>query len=500
MKKNRRKIIIFILAGILSIKIIVTLVALPKITVDYVAKYNEVTKPVDFKEGENAADYYLKAGKLYKRPPEKLYSSILVARWSNDNTLDFSNNDPNDLPLMEKWLKSNKPALDQIKLAVQKPYCWFKRESEKGYTSGIVYSEIAIVRDLSQALIYSAKLKAFDNNFRSAIDESIVCYRVGQHYCRPELSIIEQLAGIRIKSDAIETAMDILFYSNPTSEELKYFQDSLQTILNSDSYVMSVDTEKIFLYDLVQRTYLDWIRGINRPAFRLMKQFYCMCGDSNFLWINAFVGPSRHKIIRQTDRLFEIYGKIKDKTQWKIHHQYSEQLNEIERINESNFFMELLSPSFIRAFSEFQKSNAQTESLITVLAILRFQADNSRLPATLEELVLSKYMENLPKDPYSEGNLIYRTTGDGFKLYSVGENFEDNNGEPIITEEETMLGFPGMSMPPGMLHAYPPSAKKAKKSARKTKPTIGKVRKTIYKDIIFWPVIENLIKYETIEK
>ncbi len=497
MKKHRLKIIIFILAGILLAKIIVTLVALPKITIDYVARYNELTKPAEFAPERNAADHIQKACELYIIPSTKLRDFNSTIRRNEEATQIFNSNDPNSLLLLEKWIVSNKPALDQIKLAIQKPYCWFERKSEKGYASGILCPERSTTGDLSRLLISSAKLNVYKNNFRASIDDIIDCYRVGQLYCRENLSIIEQFMGTRIRQDAVKTALYILPHSSPGTEELKHFQDSLQTILDNDSYIMGSETEKIFMYDAVQRIFLDWKRGINRPAFRLMNQFRCMCNDNNFLWINAFVGPSRHEVIRQIDRLFELYDQLRDKTQWQIHHQYTEQLDEIDKIVESNFFMKILAPPLHRIFSTFQDSNAQTEALIAVLAILRFQADNSKLPATLEELISSGYLKNLPKDPYSEGNLIYRIIGDEFKLYSIGKDFEDNNGELIITEEKTKLGFPRM---PGMLPAYPPSAKKDKKFARKIKPTTGKVKKTEYKDIIYWPVIENMVKYERIEK
>jgi len=475
MKISKFKIIVLILASILLAKIIITLVALPKASIDYTAEYNELTKPADFTPEENAADYYLKACELYIEPSEELYSSHLMVEWYEDKASFLTDIDPEDLLLLEQWIISNQPAIDQIRLAIPKPYCWFQRKSETGHALGITFPEATTIRHISEVFIYSARLNAIKKNFRSAIDDIIDCYHIGQHQCWENISIIDQYLGIRIKTNAIKTALDILSYSKPAPEELEYFQDSLQAIIDTDSYIPGLEAEKLFLYDNVQRIYLDWIRGINRPAFRVLCGIRCLCDDNNFLWVNAFVGSSRGEILSQIDRFFDLHNQLRDKTQWQIHHQYANQLSEIEAMSESNFFMELCAPPSIRVFSLSQKQKAQAEALIAVLAILRYKADNNRLPETLEELIANGYLNHLPQDPYSEGNLRYRVLNDDFVLYSIGEDFEDNNGEPIIIEEDTMFGFPKTEMP-GMTPL--------KDRPQKT------IKRTVYNDVVYWPVTD----------
>ena len=71
MKISKFKLILIIVILLLSAKIIIALVALPKATVDYVAKYNELTQPADFIPEKNAADYYLRAEELYIEQSEE---------------------------------------------------------------------------------------------------------------------------------------------------------------------------------------------------------------------------------------------------------------------------------------------------------------------------------------------------------------------------------------------------------------------------------------------
>jgi len=480
MKIRKFKIILLILVVILLAKIIVTLFALPKATIDYVAQYNEITKPIDFTPENNAADYYLKAAGLYKEQPRELFNSEVIYKWE-DGRLTIDELPSETINQLEDWVESNKPAFEQVKLALQKPYFWFKKESDNGSTMNITYIEISSMKNIAEALLYSAKLKVSKKDFISAADDIIESYRIGQHLCRDNFSRIEQYAGISTKNEATKTMMGILTHSNPKLEQLEYFQDLFQNTIDNDKYIPSTSTEKVFQYDVIQRIYLNWVWGINKPSFRVLHGIVCLCGDNNFLWVQAFVGPSQSKVIYQIDRIFDLYEQLRDKTPWQIQHQYIEQLDEIKAINESNFFMEMFGCPFGRLFFVSQETKTQTEALITVLAILRFKADNNRLPETLDELVSVGYIKKLPQDPYSENILVYKLVDEDFKLYSVGGDFEDNNGEPVMIESNVGCGFNRMDIP-GMPFS----------------PSSGTIKRPFLKDIIYWPEMKKPVGYQQI--
>lgn len=467
------------------------LVVLPKPPIDYVAIYNELTKPADFSPENNAADHYLRAGELYIEQPEELVTSNLMQNWSEVKAQNYGDIDPNELQLLESWLTSNKPAIDQIQLALQKPYCWFERKTDRGTVLGITFPESHVMRIVYQVFTYSAKLNSLKGDFKSAAENLIDCYRIGQHQCRDNLSVIEQFAGIRIKNHTISTALDVLANSEPSDEQLKYFQTSLQDIVSDEDYTPGLSTEKIFLYDVVQHVYLDWIRGINKPSFRVLLGYVSLCDDHiNNMWVNAFVGPSRQKILKQIESLFETYDQIKDKTPWQIHHQHTNQVKTIKNIVDNDFFMRFWGPTYFSLFSNFQNADSQTEALITVLGILRFKADNNRFPETLQELLSKGYIDYLPKDPYSEGDLMYRVLDDDFVLYSFGKDFEDNNGEVIIVERDQRFGLKGMAMPKMPSQSPVPTNKEEVTSSQSPQ----KIKETVYKDIVYWPVT-NIPEY-----
>jgi hypothetical protein len=67
-------------------------------------------------------------------------------------------------------------------------------------------------------------------------------------------------------------------------------------------------------------------------------------------------------------------------------------------------------------------------ALIAVLGVLRYKQDIGGYPAGLSELVEGDYISQLPRDFYSNGPMRYKIIDDGFMLYSIGLNFEDNGG------------------------------------------------------------------------
>ena len=71
--------------------------------------------------------------------------------------------------------------------------------------------------------------------------------------------------------------------------------------------------------------------------------------------------------------------------------------------------------------------SAMKEILQTHLAIHLFQLDENHLPETIDRLV-PKYLSSVPQDPFATGPMIYRLSDEGYLLYSVGANRQDDGG------------------------------------------------------------------------
>jgi hypothetical protein len=94
-----------------------------------------------------------------------------------------------------------------------------------------------------------------------------------------------------------------------------------------------------------------------------------------------------------------------------------------------SIFVALMTPAAGAAWSAEDRWRMQSELTKLAFALAAYHAKHSRYPANLTTLV-PKYLKEVPKDIFNDdGDLHYAWTGDGYLLYSVGENGKDDGGK-----------------------------------------------------------------------
>lgn len=77
---------------------------------------------------------------------------------------------------------------------------------------------------------------------------------------------------------------------------------------------------------------------------------------------------------------------------------------------------------------EFEtKSTASNRAASTAAAIEMYALDRGELPESLSDLVPA-YMPSVPVDPFDGNELRYAQTEEGYSVYSIGSNLNDDNG------------------------------------------------------------------------
>ncbi len=437
MKILKHKRLIFTVIGVVlalfAIKAFFFFTAKPKVTVDYLAQYNEYAKPENFDPDKNAAPYYQKAFDAFIGLPDNLKH---LDPWTDVNAQDKA--------MLEKWLASNAQAFDYFKKAVKKPYCWVERipSDSPPQMGNFTPFEVNSYNDFTKALIWNIRIHADNQQFQLAFDNLLDCYRAGEHKCRPNLLLFEQLLGLKLKNTAIEYAYFLIDRYKIDPMILRNFQEALSAQFNSNHFVPSLQTQKFEAYDLLQRTFVDNGKGTGRLAWSAGWPKN-MCGNTNqFAELKmrlqcCLFGPTKKEIEAQIDRILTQSDLIMQKTPWQVQNQDATFFAEIVKIENSHIFFAVsaftINPK--RLLNVYYQTNTQTEALITVLAILRYKNDTGGLPQSLNDLVVADYLKSVPNDPYSDKALIYKLTEDNFKLYSVGEDFTDDGG--IISKEKT---------------------------------------------------------------
>jgi hypothetical protein len=75
-----------------------------------------------------------------------------------------------------------------------------------------------------------------------------------------------------------------------------------------------------------------------------------------------------------------------------------------------------------------QKHQARENMTLLAFALAGYRANHGgEYPKTLAELA-PVYIDTIPKDPFTDGDLHYKSDGKGYLLYSVGQNRKDDGG------------------------------------------------------------------------
>ena len=74
------------------------------------------------------------------------------------------------------------------------------------------------------------------------------------------------------------------------------------------------------------------------------------------------------------------------------------------------------------------RNKANSQALITVIALKRYKQTNGEYPEKLEQLVEAGFIKEVPMDPFSNKTLVYKKIWDDFILYSISLDFKDDGG------------------------------------------------------------------------
>ena len=415
--------------------------------VDYVAELNKLGM-AGRSENLNAAPFYQKAIELY-------------VHWSDEQRKLATKGWLADLPtreqqLLREWVQSNSQALSQLELGSKQPYCWFRLSSRDGTILSVLTSHLSEYTNLGRAIRVRAKFSAAEGNMDKAIADVVTYYRCGLHLMGPNKMSNEQLTSIGFRTSAVQTAFDILDRTKPNKDLLADLQRQIEGLFTNESYIPYFRADKftknlmasfaIFSYipdfradkftvlDIIQRIFTDDGKGDGQIDIPSAKKVLLERGaPEKSLEFMQKLG--RRKTIETTEKLYSYLDRIAQKApcQWK-----TERIDpdpDIATIVKENPLFYILANDFFaislsrRHLERFARCRADTDGLITTLALLRYKADKGQFPDKLDELVSAGYLKALRSDPFSGRPFAYKRAGEDFVLYSFGTNLKDDGGK-----------------------------------------------------------------------
>jgi hypothetical protein len=422
--------------GIIFLYLIICIIPMtigkPTIKIDYVQWLNERNK-AGRDESDNARNYYEKAAELSSQMPNWLAESAV--QWPTDF-------DDSERKSLAEWLNSNKEAYETFRKAVKLPSFWnyyevsdneYKELSASRVITQRLMDLLSNYKQLASAIKWQISYEAYTGDVNQAFEDCLSLVKFGHNLQRSGF-IIEELVGIAVEAIAIHESSRIISKMNVSSKVLTNMQESLENLYEKDKPVISLDSEKIFWYDMVQRSFTDDGKGDGRVLRRGLS--YAI--GSNLDWLRKallFDYPTRKETLATIDQVFAKSQELMKKTLWQLHNEGLDANNWANDIPNKSLMLQLEGQSLYQLCKPGWILETERRVLLAELALMRYKNEKGQYPDELSQLVSFGYLKKLPNDPYSNKPLVYKKNGSDFILYSVGSNLIDDNGNMGINSQ-----------------------------------------------------------------
>jgi len=371
--------------------------------------------PPRIDDKDNAALLYQSAALRLKATGD-LWRKIEVNQLSGTN-----------LEEVVKYMESAevKAALDLLKKGTEKSECRFDLDYSKG--AGILLPHLSEIRAMTRLLAVHAKLMAEKGDNEGAWNDIIPgCKLADALHSEPILiSLLVRTAQYAIINQA---AVDMCKTSLPNETQCEEIVRAIKPFTDLDPLVRAMDGERILMSDWV----FDQIESDPGKALGLMTDTSVSVIE-RIAWRIITCKPLRQFMQASCLDVYADITKFMETPYWSA--PMSEGHRMEENIPRWNILGRMLLPAVVNAKKNYASAMAKAEMTMTAMSLFRHKLAHGAFPATLAECD-AKFLPLQPIDSFSGKALLYRPEGNGFVLYSVGENMKDDGAKPEPSAEE----------------------------------------------------------------
>jgi hypothetical protein len=407
----------------------------PRVTTNYVAQLNQLVRPVA-DDSQNAWPLYQEAIIEYKTPEMPDANNFKL---SPQKLTDL---DASQHRIVEKWIADNQKAMELIRQGNQKPYYWPVYSVENSQQDSmpkmveVIIPDLKNYKELARLLCWRAYQETQKEKSEKAFNDLMTAYDFGRHIRMASGSVlVEQLAGFGIESMACQCMRGLLSDGSVDADVL-VLQQKFEAILAHEKFTIDLQSERLLLYDEIQRCYTYSRIGKEHLYLRRLEELgsnvewedlLTLKGIKAGLWI-LFSHPGRSDSIKSANQIYDLYDELAAMTPAASKDKVSKLQQQANNIFMKNAIIGSLVPSLQQVYNYSWETKVNSSATNTIIGALRYKQEKGNYPAGLEVLVEAGYLRKIPMDPYSDKPLVYRKTEDGFTLYSVGFNFTDDGG------------------------------------------------------------------------
>jgi len=376
--------------------------------------------PPEIPDAENAALIYEQAFALYYEPSAEEESNL---RDISDKDLSLWTEE--DTAAIREYVEKNQESLHFIHQATDYQKCRFDID----YTSpsAVQFPHLSKMRNCARAAAREALLKAKEGEIDAALESLWAGLHIGQALL-DEPFYISQLVRIGAYTTMLSAMEKILSENEASPEILKRLFEQLNIEEGRRAFARCLQSER--------SSQIDKFETVLENPGRLVQMMQGWSGTptpSSASGTGYGLVLTMARPLLKRDEVFALntMRRMIDLAQVPYFKAKAE-LDKLEQGLEEAPSYHILTRMFFPALTRGHLQQARIEARIGLaqlaLGLKIYKAEKGNYPDTLAELV-PEILPELPEDPFTGKDFVYKRQGEGFLVYSLGENTKDEGGK-----------------------------------------------------------------------
>lgn len=379
-----------------------------------------------------------------------------------DSVIEHSMSRPwtsEQIPPLAKWIAENKKPLDLLLEASRRPRFHSPSPSltdnKRGLLIQMLLPGIQSVREVGRSLSARAMWHVGEGHNDEAWQDLLALHRISRLVAQGH-TLVEQFVAIAMSGIACDGTLTLLHHGNLTVDQARQVQRDLDALPSLAGIASSIDQgDRLSAIDAFVRVGSGGRSDIFSPLEMANPDFSntalsIVSVDWNLVlretnrWYDRMVAAARlpDRAARRT-ALDQVDGEIRQlelathaPTRWLAGAISREQRSELVSAMTLSLFLPLVNA----ATNAEDRANNTLDLTRLAAALAVYRAEHGAYPEKLDDLVPG-VLDKLPVDLYNAQPFIYQRDGEGYLLYSAGENGADDGGS-----SEMMTTLKGQSL------------------------------------------------------
>lgn len=340
---------------------------------------------------------------------------------------------------VQKVLQETEPALQTLRKALNYPHMRMTDWNVENPMT-ITFPHFSKFREFARLLVAEGKWRKQQGDVDGAVESHVTALKLVRRMGDEPSGVIGFLVQGAIFTISIHGLQQILSDADASPRSYRAILTELSAWNIDRDFVRAIQSERVFTI-----TTCDWMR--RKASRKLLNKLTDISGYGPLqvnaaIWVkgkNTLIARNELKSLEYYEAMLNL-AREGEPYDWEKLRQLEEQwLREVDRpakvlnlgnvhlVWDENFVAKLLTPTLTRTFHKAANFHALQRLAQVAIALRLYRQEKGRYPETLRELV-PRYLPSVPLDPFDGKPLRYKRLRNGFKVWSIGQDFKDNGG------------------------------------------------------------------------